>query len=103
MVAFSCSALLALRMRVSMSAIGSVSTSSLLPARLRHAGDDALVREIAQADAAQAELAEDGARPPATVAARVVADRVLLRTLLLDDERCLRHVVLVPPLTLGAE
>jgi hypothetical protein len=31
MVAFSWSALLAFRMRVSMSAIGSVSTSSLLP------------------------------------------------------------------------
>ena len=41
----------------------------LLPARLRHAGDDALVRELAQADAAHAELAEDRARPPAAAAA----------------------------------
>jgi hypothetical protein len=53
------SALLALRMRVSMSAIGSVCR---LPARFRHAGDRALVRELAQADAAEAELAGHVAR-----------------------------------------
>jgi hypothetical protein len=78
--------LLALRMRVSMSAIGSVSIRSLLPARLRHAGDRALVRELAQADPAESELAEHGARPSAPVAARVVADAVLLRPLLLDAQ-----------------
>src|SRR3954463_5175375 len=93
---FSCSALLALRMRASMSAIGSVSTSSLLPAGLRHAGNRALVRELAQADAAETELAEYGTRAAAAVAPRVVAHLVALRALLLDDERCLRH--LVPPL-----
>jgi hypothetical protein len=59
---------LALRMRVSMSAIGSVSTASLLPAGLRHAGDHALVRKLAQADAAEAELAENGAGTAAAVA-----------------------------------
>src|SRR5215471_4646770 len=91
MVACSCSALLALRMRVSMSAIGSVSTSSLLPARLRHAGNRALVRELAQTDAAEAELAEDRTRPAAPVAARVVAHLELLRSPLFDDERRLRH------------
>src|SRR6476659_1446381 len=79
MVACSCSALLALRMRVSMSAIGSVSTSSLLPTGLRHAGDRALVRELAQANAAEAELLEHRARAAALVAARVVPHLELLR------------------------
>src|SRR6201987_5663508 len=91
MVACSCSALLALRMRVSMSAIGSVSTASLLPTRLRHAGNRALVRQLAQADAAQPELAEDRARTAAPIAARVVAHLELLGSPLFDDERRLRH------------
>src|SRR5256714_12796531 len=91
MVACSCSALLALRMRVSMSAIGSVSTVSLLPARLRHAGNRALMRQLAEADPAEAELAEGRARAAAPVAARVVAHLVLLGSPLLDDERRLRH------------
>src|SRR5579862_2376909 len=90
-VAWSCSALLALRMRVSMSAIGSVSTVSLLPARLRHAGNRALMGELAQADPAEAELAEDRARPAAPVAARVVPHLELLGSPLLHDERGLRH------------
>src|SRR5437667_94764 len=102
MVTCSCSALLALRMRASMSAIGSVSTFCLLPARLRHARDRALMRELAQADPAQPELAEHGARPPAPIAPAVVAHPVLLRPPLFDDERCLRHA-LVPPLALAAE
>src|SRR3979411_3170804 len=89
-------------MRESMSAIGSVSMSPLLPAGLRHARDCALMRELAQADAAKAELFEHGTRTTAAVAPRVVAHPVLLRTLLLDDERCLRPL-LVPPLTLAAE
>src|SRR5438105_2592046 len=88
-------------MRASMSAIGSVSTSSLLPAGLGHARNGALMRELAQADAAQPELLEHGTRTTAAVAARVVAHPVFLRALLLDDERCLRH--LVPPLALAAE
>src|SRR5262249_27329832 len=91
MAACSCSALLALRMRVSMSAIGSVSTVSLLPARLRHAGNRALVGKLAQADPAKGELAEDRARAAAPVAARVVAHLVLLGSPLLDDERRFRH------------
>src|SRR5690242_3197447 len=97
MAACSCSALLALRMRVSMSAIGSVSTVSLLPARLRHAGNRALVREFAQADAAEPELAEHRARPAAPVAARVAARLELLGSPLLDDERRLRHYCLPSP------
>src|SRR6266540_1698488 len=80
----SCSALLALRMRASMSATGSVSIGS--PAGLGHARDDALVGEVAQADPAEAELAEDRARAPAAVAARVVPDTEPLRPGLLDDE-----------------
>src|SRR5918997_5855124 len=87
----SCIALLALRMRVSMSAIGSVSTSRLLPGTLGHAGDRALVGELAEADPAESELAEDRARPAAAPAARVPADREPLRARLLDDEGLLGH------------
>src|SRR3954452_14548184 len=93
--AVSCIALLALRMRVSMSATGSVSISVLLPAALRHAGDDALVGELAQADPAEAELLEHRARTPALVAARVVADLVLRGPRLLDDQRFLRHLLVL--------
>src|SRR5262249_36828124 len=85
----SCSALLALRMRVSMSATGSVSMGSLLPGALRHAGDHALMGELPQADAAEPELLEHGARPAALVAAAVVARLVLLRTRGLRDQRLL--------------
>src|SRR5687768_11220963 len=65
-----------LRIRVRKSVIGSV-IDIRSPARLRHAGDEALVRELAQADAAQAELAIHGTGPAAAVAARVVARLVL--------------------------
>src|ERR687886_345224 len=82
----SCIALLALRMRVSMSATGSVSIVRLLPRAFRHAGDHALVGQLPQADPAEAELAEDGARAPAAVAARVGAHLEALRPALLDDE-----------------
>src|SRR5215471_13663538 len=87
--ACSCIALLALRMRVSMSAIGSVSIG--LPGRLGHARDRALVGELPQADAAEAELAERRPRPAAPVAAQVVARLVLLRPRGLHYERLLRH------------
>src|SRR4029078_4427792 len=91
----SCSALLALRIRASMSATGSVSIS--LPARFGHARDDALMRELPQADPAEAELAVDGARASAAVAARVVAHLVSLRAGLLDAKRGLCHAVLLLP------
>src|SRR6185312_10952153 len=97
----SCSALLALRMRVSMSATGSVSTSVLLPRALRHAGDDALVGELPQADAAEPELLEHGARPPALVAAGVVADLELRGPRGLHDERLLRHQRFPPSVANG--
>src|SRR5947209_5186333 len=83
----SCSALLALRMRVSMSATGSVSMSLvLLPRALRHAGDRTLVGELPQADPAETELLEHGARAAALVAAVVLARLVLRRTGRLDDQ-----------------
>src|SRR6476660_4341570 len=82
--ACSCSALLALRMRASMSATGSVSIWS--PARFGHAWDHALVCQVPQADPAQAELAEHGARPAAAVAPAVGTHRVLLWALLLDPK-----------------
>src|SRR5689334_25413432 len=87
----SCSALLALRMRVSMSATGSVSISRLLPRALRHARDHALVGELPQADAAEPELLEHGTRPPTAVAAGVVAHLELRRPRGLDPQRLLRH------------
>src|SRR3954453_6414207 len=87
----SCSALLPLRMRVSMSAMGSVSISVLLPGALRHARDDALMGELAQANPAEPELLEHGARPPALVAAGVVAHLVLRGARGLRDHRLLGH------------
>src|SRR6187455_3071796 len=70
--AVSWSALLAFRIRVSMSAIGSVSIGvPLLPGALGHAGDHALVGELPQADPAEPELPEDRARAAAPVTARI--------------------------------
>src|SRR6478672_1792590 len=92
----SCSALLALRMRVSMSATGSVSINCLLPGALGHAGDDALVGELPQADTTEPELLEHGTRTAAAIAARVVAHLVLRRPCGLHNKRLLRHY-LSPP------
>src|SRR6478736_929857 len=93
----SCSALLALRMRVSMSATGSVSiVLFLLPGALGHARDDALVGELPQADTTEPELLEHGARTAATIAARVVAHLVLRGPCGLDDKRLLRHYLFPP-------
>src|SRR5579883_225575 len=94
--AVSCIALLALRMRVSMSAIGSVSIGS--PAALGHAGDEALVRQLAQADPAEPELAVDGARTAALLAAGVRAHLEAGRAGLLHHQRRLGHALLLPPL-----
>src|SRR5919112_4588394 len=76
----SCDAWMALRTRVRKSATGSVidmRCGSCLPAALGHARDEALVRELAQADPAQPELAVDGPRAAAAAAARVLAGLVL--------------------------
>src|SRR6188472_1881477 len=74
-----------------MSAIGSVSIFFPLPTALRHAGDGALMSELAKADPAKAELLEHRTRAAAAIAAGVVAHLELLRALLLDDERRLGH------------
>src|SRR5918995_3088871 len=79
-----------LRMRVRKSAIGSVSDISL-PARLGEAGDHALVGDLADADAAEPELAQVGARAPAALAAVVVPRLVLGPALLADPLGCLCH------------
>src|SRR5215216_378854 len=68
MITVSCAAWIPLRMRVRKSAMGSV-IDMRSPRRLRHAGDVAVVRQLAQADAAQPELSEHGARPAAAAAA----------------------------------
>src|SRR3954469_17579370 len=90
----SCMATLPLRMRVSMSAMGSVIVTTApppSPARLRHAGNLSRMCEVAQADAAQPELAEHGARPPAPPAPGVRLHLVLGLALLLLDESLLGH------------
>src|SRR3982750_1646825 len=73
----SCAAMIPLRIRVRKSATGSVIDIGL-PARLRHAGDVALVGHLAQADAAQPELADHrGGRAPS--AATGVGPGLVLR------------------------
>src|SRR4051812_10138552 len=80
-------------MRVSMSAMGSVIIgASPLPAALGHAGDDAGVRVRAQADAAQAELAEHRPGAAAVVAAGVLLRPVLRGAGCLHPQAGLRHV-----------
>src|SRR5919198_5235328 len=81
-----------------MSAIGSVMVivgTPPLPARLGHAGQLAGVGELAHADAAQAELAQHGARPPAALAARVGPHLELRGALGLGDQRLLGHMAVV--------
>src|SRR5215207_1852702 len=90
----SCAAMIPLRIRVRKSAMGSVMLMPRrLPARLGHAGDVALVRELAQADAAEPELLVHRARPAALAAARVSASLVLRRPRGADDLGGLGHVV----------
>src|SRR5437764_11919335 len=72
----------------------------LLPRTLCHARDHALVGELAQADPAEPELLEHGARPAALVAAAVRARLELLRPCGLRDQRLLRHLA---SLLLGRE
>jgi hypothetical protein len=72
-----------LRRRVRKSATGSV-IDIALPAALRHAGDVAVVGQLAQADSAHAELAIDRAGTPATTAPGVAPGLVLRCPLLAD-------------------
>src|ERR1700733_13954286 len=85
---------LALRIRVSMSAMGSVMvmTPPPSPARLRHAGHLAGVDHRAEADSTQPELAEDRLGTAASLAPGVPPDLELRYTLLLLDECLLCHV-----------
>src|SRR5215210_7890448 len=79
-----------LRMRVRKSATGSV-IDMWLPARLREAGDHALVGDLAQADPAQPELAQIRARAAAALATVVVPRLVLGPALLADPLGSLCH------------
>src|SRR5947209_3170958 len=87
----SCCARTPLRMRVRRSPIGSVMAPmvDLLPARLRHARDEAAVGHLAQADTAESELPEITARPAADVAALIGAHLEFWGPLRLDNERLL--------------
>src|SRR5688500_14661368 len=68
---------LALRMRVSISAMGSVIIGAALsPARLLDPGDEAVAGHVAEADPADAELAVDVSPPAAQLAAQPNADHV---------------------------
>src|SRR5437870_9890252 len=72
----------ALRMRVSMSAMGSVIMAQFLsPARFHDAGNQSVGRHVAEADPADAELAIDSARPPAQLAAPPHTDALARREL----------------------
>src|SRR3954447_10722327 len=83
----SCMATLALRMRVSMSAIGSVIVIGAppSPAGLRDTGQLTGVRQDAHADTAQPELAVHGVGPAATAASGVCPHLELGLALLLLD------------------
>src|SRR3954466_6578131 len=83
-----------LRMRVRKSAMGSV-IDMRSPARLRHAGDEPVVRELAQADPAEAELAVHGARATAAAAARMGPRLELRLARLAHDLGLLGHGLLV--------
>src|ERR1700730_1624728 len=93
----SCMAVFALRMRVSMSAIGSVIVIvGPSPAGLGDTGDFAGMDHLAQAEPAQSELAEHRPRAPAPPASRVGAHLELRLALLLVDECLLCHGLLLP-------
>src|SRR3954468_173989 len=106
-----CFAVTAFRIRVSMSAIGSVISlfafgyrplsavsvqRSALPAALGDAGDVALERQLAEAQAAQRELPHVGPRTSAQVAA-VAQPHLVLRFLLFLRDLCgSGHISLSP-------
>src|SRR3954451_14665423 len=81
----------ALRMRVSMSAIGSETFIGLLPAGLRHARQFAEECALAEADAAQREPAHVRTRPTAHGAAVIPPHLELRRPLRLRDHGLLGH------------
>src|SRR5262245_15754470 len=90
----SCRAWLALRMRVSMSAMGSEMFMGL-PARLGHARQLAQQGPLPEADAAQREPAHIATRPTAHGAPVVAPDVEALLALGLGDEGLLGHPALL--------
>src|SRR5688500_9348337 len=96
MTTSSCMATFPLRIRVSMSAMGSVMVMvAYLPGRFRYAGDLARMGHLPQADPAEAEPAVDGLGTTAAPAAGVGPDLELGLALLLLDERFLGHALYV--------
>src|SRR5215470_15427557 len=84
----------AFRIRVSMSAIGSIMVSSRppgLPAGFRDARDHSLKRQVAEADPADLELAQKAPRPSAPPAAVAVPNRVFRLLGHRRDPGCRRH------------
>src|SRR5260221_8075496 len=93
-------AVTALRIRDSISAIGSVISLSAfesgnlvtqLPTTLRDTRDVAVKRELAETETAQGELAHVGARAPAQTAAVAQPDLELRRLRLFRDLCCCSH------------
>src|SRR5580698_10976073 len=98
-------AVLAFRMRVSMSAIGSVIVivrRLLSPAGLGDAGDLAGMDHHPQADPAQAELAVDRLGPATPAASRISAHLELGGALLLFDQSLFGHGVTGSPVGTGS-
>src|SRR5437588_8065414 len=86
----SCAAWMALRTRVRKSETGSVIDMGL-PAGLGHPGDEPVVGELAQTDAAQTETAVDRSRPATALTPGVVAGLELLGACLAHALRGLGH------------
>src|SRR5580704_11873642 len=86
-----CLAREALRIRVNMSATGSVVIRPSLPAGLYDAGDFTLEREASKTDTAHLKLPESSARTAADAAAIAFADLVLQLPLGLCDLTGTRH------------
>ena len=63
-----------------------------LPGRFGNAGDLALERQTAEAEAAQAELAQEGARPSADAATVAVLGRELGFLVCLGNLCCCGHI-----------
>src|SRR5829696_473574 len=91
----SCAAVIALRIRVRNSAMGSV-IDMASPTALRHPGDEAVVGQLAQADPADAELAVDGAGAAAAAAPGVLTGLELGGARLLDALGRLGHLLRPP-------
>src|SRR5262245_23916957 len=90
MSTFSCSARLALRMRVSRSAMGSLFMIAS-PARLDHARHLALEGQLPEAQTAELELPQVAARASTQLTAAIGATGELRGALRLHDERGLGH------------